>query len=247
MNIDEAIQKAQKLLRLSHSDNVNESAAALRAAQEILTRYEITQSMLAADQGEEDEEEIEDFAKKGAPLDEDSPFNLQSWRERLAGAISRANSCRIYISSTHSKKTIEIVGRPSDVDKVRYLFQYFKNETERLCNRDGKGCGTTWRNNYRHGVVDTLSEALDAARKSVEQNLLEEARATNSSTALVRVETAIAKFENKTKEVDDWLEENLKLKSGRSTPMAYNNFARQQGQIAGKEIKLTQARGALKS
>ena len=45
---------------------------------------------------------------------------------------------------------------------------------------------------------------------------------------------------------EKWVEKNLNLGRGKSTPMTWDESAREQGQTAGKEVHLNQARGALK-
>jgi len=251
MDIKDAIDKVQKLLRLSTSDNQNEAAAALKAAQEMITKYQIKQDMLDAENGKDDEEEedVVDFGTKSAPLDTASEFNLERWRIRLAGAICDANQCGIYVYSHYDNKqrkmlkSISVIGRPSDVEKVRYLFQYFFRETERLCERDGKGCGKVWRNQFRHGVVDTLSTALRESKKTAHAQVYHEAM--NNRTALVVVDRAIAKIEKRGATVTKFMDD-MKLKNLRSVPNHRDPDARQQGREAGEEIHLTEARGALK-
>lgn len=251
MNRDEAILKARKLLRLGESDNPNEAANAMAQAQKILDEYEINQAMLDEESGNvEDDEAIEDFANKKAWLDEDSRYNLNKWRVRLASVVAKANQCKIYTSYTKSKvrgkwnRTISIVGRPSDVEKVRYLYQYFKTEVTRLSDRDGKGCGNSWRNNYRHGVVDTLSEMLQKNKQEMIQSMKQ--NVAGDTKALVKIDNALSRIEKKSKEVEIWVDRNLKLKSARRVPTYFDPSAREQGQIAGREIKISEARGALK-
>ncbi|MHC4224517.1 MAG: DUF7168 domain-containing protein [Planctomycetota bacterium] len=252
MNRDEAIVKAKKLLSLGESDNPNEAAAAMAQAQKILDEYEINQAMLDEESPEDsiDDEEIVDFAGKQAYLDEDSLYNLNRWRVRLADIVAQANQCQVYTTRSwdpdrkKAKKATSIVGRPSDVEKVRYLFQYFKSEVTRLANRDGKGCGNSWRNNYRHGVLDTLSEMLHENKQKLVEDMKQ--KVSGNSTALVRIDKAIEKIDKRAEEVKSWVDDNLKLRSARSVPNHYNSGARSKGQKAGKEIKISQAKGALK-
>lgn len=240
MTLEEAIKKAQKLLALSESDNPNEAANALTQAQKILTKYQISKEMLAFDGEEEDNEEIEDFMDKGAPLDSASLYNMDGCWGRLADIIAKENTCKVYITSERKQRHIAIIGRPSDVEKVRYLYNYFKNETQRLCKRDGKGCGRTWRNNYRNGVVDTLKITIQSARDEA----IKELKAANS-TALVKVDKALAKFDERLASVNKWAENNLRL-SSQNYYGRHDDKAREMGRKAGKEIRYSNARGTLK-
>lgn len=256
MTRDEAIQKAIKLLRLSESSNVNEAALAATRAQEILDRFEIDKAALELSGAEPEtpDEEIEDFSSKGAYLDDEESSRYPRWKLSLAGSVARANACQVYLrhvgyhrgtsawKSTATHK-MGIVGRPSDVEKVRYLFAYLVNETNRLTDRDGKGCGKTWRNNYRLGVVDTLRNALyDSAKRAADS--AREDVGTNEQ-ALMIVERAIAKREERSKSVAVWMKKNMKLHSIGGSASGYDHGAREQGRRAGREIHINSARGAL--
>lgn len=244
MTLEEAIKKVQKLLALSESDNPNEAATAMTQAQKILTKYQISQEMLALEGTEEIEEEIEDFMDKGAPLDSASKFNLDGWLGRLGMIVAEENTCQVYITTEDDQRHIAIIGRASDVEKVRYLYAYFKAETQRLCKRDGKGCGRTWRNNYRHGVVDTLSKTIKTARKEA---IAELKAAATDSVALVKVDQALVRFDKRMSSVNQWTKDNVKLNKLNYYGDYSKADAREQGREAGKEIKYSQARGALKS
>jgi len=244
MTLEEAIEKARKLLNLANSDNPNEAASAAAQAQKILDKYEITKTMLE-EHGEEepDNEDVAIFNK--APLHEATRFNLDKWRSRLAQIIANNNMCDIFLRTAGNNKQVIIVGRPSDVEKVRYLFDWMFTETERLCSRDGVGMGRTWRNNYRHGIVDTISKKMIEAR----QEVVAELKAVNSSsTALVRVESALQKIEKRTEQSKSKVKEVTGGKSDYGSRMTWQGEARLQGRKAGEEINVnTKARGALKS
>lgn len=229
MTLEEAIERVQKLLKLSTSDNPNESAAALKQAQKMLLQYGIEQEML--EEHEPKEEPIAD----GGVVERTSPFNMDTWKKRLAHYLAEANTCRSLIMVSKHSCAIRLFGRPSDVAKVRYLYAYFRDEVERLCDRDGVTMGRTWRNNYRHGVVDTLQRALHEAQKD---NAVEAKSTQAGSRALVRIDTrAVA--------VGDFLKKNFKIIAAKGSPMSHDEQARLHGRVAGKEITVTKARGAL--
>lgn len=256
MTREEAIQKAIKLLRLSESSNANEAALAATRAQEILDRYEIDRAALELTGAapEEPEEPISDFGAKGAYLDDDESARYPRWKLSLAGSVARANGCMVYLAHvgytrgpsawrTTAKHNLGIVGRPADVEKVRYIFAYLVAETDRLTDRDGTGCGKTWRNNYRLGVVDALRAALAASAKRA----ADAARAdvVGNSQALMVVEQAIAKREMRNRKLDIWVKANMRLHNVAGGRIGHDCDARDQGRQAGKEIRLNAARGAL--
>jgi len=253
MNRAEAMQKAIKLLRLATSDNPHEAALAAQRAQEVLDRFEITQAMLEDPQArDEPEEAIENLADQGAPLDQFG-MQIEHWKSYLASVVAKANACCVYserkeyIGFVRQRAFLHIVGRPSDVEKVRYLYGYLVGETDRLCRRQGKGCGRTWMNQFRLGVVDTLAQRLREGRESLIAAMRSEAReqARENPNALAVLEKAIARVDRKRLDTEAWLAQHLNLGTRPGYRVNANYAARTQGRIAGREIYLTQARGAI--
>lgn len=238
MEDDKILDKVRKLLKLSESSNANESAAAAAKAQQLIDEHNLSAALLAVETGEpEDSEPIEDSLRQGSPLDKQT--RLSTWRYVLAESIAKCNSCQIY--NYHG--AISLVGRRSDADKVRYLYGYLTHETERLCNRDGCGCGITWRNNYRMGVVDTIYMKLRDQHSKFKAQAREQVAL--NSLALVKVDKALARIEAKDASVADWARRNLRLVHSSVTSARGNQSARQAGRIAGQSISIGQARAAL--
>jgi len=236
------IDKVRKLLRLAESPNANEAAAAAAKAQQLIDENNLSAALLALDSGaSESDEPIEDFYKKGAPLDV-QPL-AHRWRSQLAGTIARANACRIYLVGGK----IALVGRPSDAETVRYLFAYLTREVERLCERDGKGCGRTWRNNYRLGVVDTIMLKLRQQREQFAAEQRKLAAADTNTQALVRVNQALVMVEKRSADTAEWVKKNLKLYAGSGSGSRYDGSARQAGRKAGQSISINRSKGALAS
>ena len=250
MTREEAIQKAVKLLRLSTSSNKHEAALAAQRAQELLDRFEISQAMLEDGPEDEKDEPIFNFAERGAPL-EDLGTKVPQWKSRLALAVCNANSCKVYIERVPSRTSrlrrtfFQIIGRASDVEKVRYLYQFLCREVNRLARRDGEGCGVQWKLAYRIGVVETISRNLEQAKREVVSQMRKESE--NNPQALVKLDNAVARLAQKAKDVEDWLAgSSLRLKHSYARDYHRAVDARQQGRIAGKEINVgNQARGAI--
>lgn len=240
---DEAIAKAIKLLKLSESSNPHEAALAAARAQEILDRYEIDRSVLEAEAAApaEPDEPIMDFGGKAAWLDDPGTAHKERWRTLLASVVARANGCYVYNSGAR----IGLVGRPGDADKVRYLFAYAAHECDRLCDRDGRGCGRTWRNNYRLGIIDTLRAALrDGAARTAAAARADYA---HNPCALVKVEQALERRAAQAQAVAQWVDKNMQMRTVHWNARAYDGAAREAGRKAGREIALNGARGALGS
>jgi hypothetical protein len=234
------IDKVRKLLRLAESPNANEAALAAAKAQELIDSHNLSAALLALDDASnaEPDEPIEDFKKKGAPLY--TAGVRDTWRWRLASTVMRANACAGYVSNG----AVQIVGRPADVDTVRYLFGYLEHETERLAKRDGRGCGRTWLNNYRLGVVDTIADKFAESRRRFEHEQRAQARGEGTQ-ALVRIDTALARVDKRRDDVKAWIKSNLRLIASSKSSTNYNREARDAGRKAGQSIAINRARRSL--
>lgn len=249
MTRDEAMQKAIKLLRLAQSDNAHEAALAASTAQAILDKYELTAGMLDQNNNEPDEE-IQDFGDRGAPL-ETCGKQLAAWKSYLSFVIAKVNGCRTYsrgewsVAQGRAVTHLHVVGRASDAEKVRYVYSFLAKEVERLCLREGRGCGKTWRNQFRLGVVDTIREKLYEGQRETVQAMKKEYG--GNSLALVKLDQVVAKFEAKGTDVDKWMDKNMKMGKKQSHPVYSDPGARSAGRKAGKEIQVSGARGSLPS
>lgn len=250
MTRDEAIQKALKLLKLAGSCYPEEAALAAQRAQEILDRYEISSAMLqeAGEAPTEPEEEIVNFQGHAAPVDIMGQ-NLSWWAVYLAGHLAKVNACCIflgYVFGDKRRRTIEIIGRPSDVEKVRYLYQYLCREVDRLADRDGRGCGKTWRNQFRMGVVATIGGKLAQAQQQVQSEMRGECQ--GNAQALVRLDRAIARLSDKQATTEQWVKAHMKFKNARGSAARTDYGAYQRGRKAGEEVAVNaNTRGALGS
>lgn len=247
MTHEEAISKAIRLLKLAQSDNPHEAALAASRAQEIIDRYKL--AGLSAESelpggAKEPEEEIRNFED---PLDyakSGEGRNLSRWRATLASVLAKANQSRIWIHRGQSA-TIRIVGRPSDVETIRYLYQYLVNEIERLTRVHAKGNGKTWANNFRYGVVDEIGDRLREQREATVQKMkaeIEAFGAPDAQVAIVRVNQSLIKLEKQGEDVQEWMDKNLKLH--KTYARSRSDFgAREAGRQAGKSIQLGGGKG----
>ncbi len=240
MTHEEAVSKVAKLLRLAQSDNPNEAALAAARAQEIMDRYKlegITADFDAGGKAEPDEP-----ININEPLD---PVQNSTWSQRLAVALASANQCRIYIglaavNGTFARRPF-IVGRPSDVEAVRYLYNWLKAEVNRLAARDGRGFSAIWKNNFRLGAVDTITRKIRESQAAMRQAMKAEAVAdTKNPNALMRVETGLARLEKRSADLDKWIAANMHLKGSARGGHGQSDFgARHAGQKAGEEIDIS--------
>lgn len=247
MTYDEALSKIQKLLKLANSPNANEAATAAAMAQSIMDKYNIEKGVAESDaMSDAPDEEITNFGKTPEGELDGEGQRLSTWRISLANAIAKANACKLYLSKRYdgfqSRATLELIGRPSDVRTTRYVYDWLRHEVDRLAAKESKGMGKTWSNNFRLGCVDTIERKLREQRDATISQMRTEA---STSMALVRVNTAIEKFENRAKSVESWADDNMNLRKGAARPMRTDYGARHAGRSAAESITLGSARAGL--
>ncbi len=246
MDNAEALRKISKLLRLSQSSNANEAASAAAMAQDLMQRHGISQAAAQLDgtEARAPEEPIMDFSQRdGGSLAVMAGSKLETWRGFLAQVITSKYACRVVQHRRSGPdgeyKTLEIIGRPSDVETVRYLYTWLANETDRLTDVHGTGMGYTWRNNFRLGVVDAIRMKLDEQEDRTRSAIRTEAETNGGQTALVRIDQAIACYEKRASDVDEWVKSNRKdLRKGTRSPARYDGGARAAGRSEGAKLNV---------
>lgn len=230
MTHEHVVAKVAKLLRLAEgTSNPNEAAVAAAAAQRLMDEHRISKAEVgSADNADES------IAVAGDPL-WSRKGTLPTWVGYLASVMARANDCRTYVARGRgfdlkgrrfTRTHLNIVGRESDVQVARYMFAYCMREIERLAkkaSRRGEISGRTGFNNFRVGAIDALYEKLRKQKAA--------SRATASSTALVRLD-------NRSKDVERYMDANLKLRSGGRRSITLDRSARSAGVAAGRSISV---------
>lgn len=244
MSREDVVRKVTALLRLAERGGTAEEAAVAAAkAQELMDKYEINQAALRleGDSSADTDEEVTDFhGREGGELDT-AGVRIEKWRWDLAGAVSRSNGCYLFGSSKcvdgKVQKTIEIVGRPSAVETTRYLYAWLFREAQRIADEKGKGMGQLWRREFKEGFAQEVGSRLRVQRKAT----VDAARAeTNSSSALVLVNKAIAKVESNVVEAKEYActKFSLRSRSGWGGNRPTSESARSAGRAAGAAVSL---------
>jgi uncharacterized protein DUF2786 len=159
------LDKIRKLLALSKSANANEAAAAAAAAQRLMQEHRIAEAELETGGPTETAQLAAD------PIDR---FGKRSilWKELLCGSLVRLHGCKCWKVSNWTgpnvcERKLQIVGRPSDIASVRYLYAWLTSEIERLAQRDARGRGAKYAASYRWGAVRGAIAAMRAADTAV--------------------------------------------------------------------------------
>jgi hypothetical protein len=178
MTQGEALSKIEKLLALSKSDNVNESAAAAAMAQGMMEKYSITMADVEAGDEEDEEIVVELF---GADIKRRS-----TWQGHLAHVVAEScGCCAIWRKYRGVGMRLVIAGRPSDVEVAVKIRDYCHREIDRLTAKHAAGQGRGWGVSFRLGCCVAIEEAINEERES----LREELHGVVSETALVIVDT----------------------------------------------------------
>jgi hypothetical protein len=251
------LTRVRNLLRLAGNNaSVEESALAAAAAQRLIDEHNLSAALLAADTNTPDPDDAPLLDTRAAGADPIEPGKPQRdgttyqdrWKVTLASTIAKANGSRIYTWNA----AIQIIGRPADIDTVRYLYSYLRAETERLTELQGRGMGATWRNNFKYGVVDAIRAKLAEGKKQFEQEARTRAcaQAASSGTALIKVDRALATIEKRGTDIERYMYSpeakatGLKL-SKVKTKIRVNNSARAAGRAAGSRIQIGNAKAGL--
>jgi hypothetical protein len=230
MDIEKVLLKAKQLLELSNSTySINEAANAAYKAQELLERHKLSVADLEATSGLLNKEEI--------VSDKDSLDSMKSkitWKGSLAAQICDINICKCWWAKKSGKNQLEIVGRKSDIDVVRFLYNSIVTQVEILSKASllkGEGHGKTYSNNFKFGAVSAVISRLRAASNSVRN----EYKGTAALVLVNKKEVELSKY------IDNL---NLKLRSSK-TFSARDDSGFNQGLKAGQSISL--AKGSLTS
>ena len=183
---DKVISTIRKLLALGNSDNVNESQAAIAAAQAIMDKYRITSAEIEA--------AGENGAAKEKPIKDEKPIlegaRIFAWRKTLLSTICKHNDCAHYFMHNHRDTRYYVFGRSSDLEVMRSMFVYAETQVASFCKRHCKGMGHVYAENWCTGAVAGIAEKLNEARKA--------ARASSACTT-----TALVLLDNRSAEAKE--------------------------------------------
>lgn len=203
--------KIKKLLRLATSANINEAAAAAGQAQALIEKYNIDLSMAEGGDGGEpvrdwkpsDNRDIALFVVKK---------RMPTWRWSLAWSVGEVNGCKPWSHSDYVtredgsyswQRTAYLVGDPRDAAHATAIYHYIEAQIDALCKRKGAGLGRAWANSFRMGAVSEIGRRLEQASRAERKRLKGEAK---GEQALVRVETAIARLDERGAKVAAFME-----------------------------------------
>ena len=238
---EDILSRVQKLLNMTVANGCTEAEAAKAAglAQQLILKHEIAMVELEAAGAEP-----EAPAPVGHTTLDQMPSSMrQVWRGYLAHVLAVHNGCST-LWMTGGKPRLVIAGTEADVAKVRMLYAFCVEQTEHMA-KQYSGAGRTWLNVWRHGVADGIAYSLREAREKVRA---EQAAANAAAcSALVIVDRALARIDDRTRLSRVYFEQKYKIKKSGGNPAANKDAdARGQGFNDGRQINVSGVGKALK-
>lgn len=248
MDLEAIYRKVRALHRLANDRGAteHEAAAAASAMQKLIEQHRLDMSALdASESAAEREEAAERVGVQTDPLDEQKKG--VTWRGLLAGSIARANGCKVFWDHgvrNNADGRLErvtrlcVIGTPSRASAVRYLYAWLSREVDRLGAEAARGRGRSYGNAFRVGCVERVGARLEAAARDGRREAEREARkaADGNSTALVRIDSRLARLEQEVDAVRE-VERNLGLRSAGSFRIT-NSGGYSAGRAAGDRVNL---------
>lgn len=225
---DDVLRRVRALLAKEGAEGTTpeEVAASLALAQRLLEREGLTRESLALG-GSADAEPEEDMVKCPDPL-EGTGGKLAVWKNYLGVILTKENGCAGY----RGPDGLILIGRPSDIQVIRYLFAYCAREIDRLAKAYCKGCGATYANNFRLGCVDAIAKAIKT-QKDAERAAQ---RAVVTGSALLVLDRAIIAMDQRAKDADAFMRTGVRLRTRTAASVRGDAGARAAGRAAGASI-----------
>ena len=174
----DTILQVKQLLALSKSSNANEAAAAASAANKLIDKYRLVQADL----------ETEENFKE--PIVQDSDYlyktgRVTMWKNKLVYVLTRHYGVAYWNEATYPNgrkvSGYKMIGRKSDMEIVRYMYNWLSLECDRLATEEAKGkVGRVFVASYQDGFVAGISEQLRLSREAM--------KAESTCTAMVLID-----------------------------------------------------------
>lgn len=265
-SIENITKKVAGLLKLAErAGSPEEAQAAAAKAAALMERYGIERDIALATSNEK--EEAPELYDSGLSFGDETSRYAPQWKTSLAFALAKLHGCVSYTSREFvrdengkrvrdkdwrymTKATQALVGRPSDVATVRYLFAYVVDQCNRLTEEYGKGRGKSWCTDFRLGLVVGVVDAIKKAQVQQQELVVQEAQSTiDPERSLTVIKTALQKREQRIEEAEEALAAHgITLRNARRAARDIDFGAAQAGRDASARINIkSEAKGALGS
>ena len=235
-DMQNVIDRINKLRALAASTTANEAANAAAAADALISKHQLSEAQLIIN-GSKNDEQIEVIRQH---LHESG--RIMQWIHDLANTLCNHYGCSYYEATVFDPnkvaaqnanakratyKAFVLVGRRSDAEIVQYFFDWLRTVVDELVKKNARGQGMVFSQNYARGVVNGIRLQLKGER----DKLASEAAATNQSTAMVMLS-------NRAVAADKFMRSAIKLKQSQASKLGRDLDAFGSGTEQGKKIQL---------
>jgi hypothetical protein len=240
------IERVQKLLALSKSDNPNEAAAAAALADKLIQKHQLTEAELQA--------ASPNNANKPEPPDQ-YPYPIYTslrrvaWKAHLASDIARHYDCAVIISfaykgekasgdsyrAANKESQYRIIGRKEDCELAVYMFDWIATEIERLAKKHASGRGYAFSQTYCEGAENGVMAKL----RSEKEAFRAAAAAEGKGAAIVILDNKAVEARNKLAQ----LYPRLRTSAGLGGVRSKDAGAYSSGYSAGKSMNISRGIG----
>lgn len=203
----EKIAKLRDLIERAATDE--EADTATRRAQELMTRYAISEEVIARVRGREVPDTVVSVKITYTGIFHQAAHDIGS-------AVAEHNDCRTLIYPTGRSTVLEVIGFSRDVERVKMLDASLQLQATVAVTRWWRALDdTSWmtamqrykaRRTFLFGFARGLSQKLAQARDAGRRDAQEDARTeTGESAELVAMSTELV-LRDKSGHVDDWVD-----------------------------------------
>jgi len=230
--VQKIIDKIRACLALGDSDrnsSPEEVETALRMAKHLMQKHNLTMDDVAEGASNANEITMEGLAERsGAP----------KWEYSMCFVCNNLFDTRSFVrvGDKKFKKKLIFVGYPTDVAISVAVYKLLVLELRKMGNdwsaknsdqEKTQKMNLTRKHKYLYGVVVTLIRRTETGKDPKDDERTESAGARGDGDSPLTVEEmsrAVAISSRKVEEIDDWMEENLELKSGSSKKIHSKNM-----------------------
>jgi hypothetical protein len=225
------VDKIKRLFKLSASPNENEAMQAASKAQELLLQYNLSMSDVYK----------EGFFDKITEHEVEVFKNIPVWKRALMLGVSNSNMCAPIIRSKKVDdrilRRVVFVGRPENTVVAELLYDYLKNEVERL-SKLTKDTSLAYQTSFKLGCAQRVCQRLiENFENHKKYGIKSETSPDNNVSALV----VSAMYQQNDVEIQLYIE-NGNIKKGKKRKVKIRNHtaatAYCEGMEAGDKISL---------
>ena len=196
MDTKSVIDKVNKLLALSKSNNANEAAVAAATANKLIDQYRLSQADLSQDHEDSLIEDSDYLYETG---------RIVRWKSHLSYVLAKHYGCalfnQLHLVNGRKASKYKLIGRKSDIEITKYMYNWLVMECQRLVKQEAYGNGKIFAQSYSAGFVAGVAEQLKSSREEVIQQA---------------DKTAIININSREKDATNFMHKLYKLKSAPS-------------------------------